>query len=922
MTRRKRTEPPPLSDTDTPKGGVRQRTTEPGDDGRQQATHPDVEMAAPTTEEPPTVQLESPSLSCSGLGASQVELADPSAPSSELVKDTLSYEETEELDRQIRFEITPWTKDRKEEDRADTRPLIVKKVVRQYSVLDRKYVEDFNEVGKLLNNNRWLLPILDKCWEKGEFCVVRRLKILRPATRPPSVSQAQEIWLSGPATLKSWEGKFKGDAAEVLLKTISSYLAQVGPYGPYASVLNSSGTGKSRMVDELSTKIIMVPICLREGVTGFPPPDVNLRRWLHSVRDYSRNNVMDQLLCFLSSLLNVTLGRLQSIAEQDDIKGLTELIDREPKASEETVRKRQKLLAETFRELMTNGQTFEEVNEYRRSFFDEVVAWTQEAVNDGRHSNNLSNPPILDMRMKEVLGAGRALQIFVDSHGVLCQKEGMRRPFVIFSLDEAHGLTKFKANENWSIYSVLCSCLGPLGAFSFFFLFISTAGKFSYLSPDTLWVPSSRISGHNHVQLPSITETGFDQLAFTANEGQTTLEEVMMDRWITHLGRPLFGSRYDAGGEGSYIRSTIVAFATSKLLAGPDPIHMHKPLDKALACFSVRFPFEFNFAHRDTRAVVGHQVEHHMRLCTVATSGFEVLFSTVGSEPLLAEASMYAMHTSQTRPIKLLSTYMDVNCISVGERGEVVAALLVMRARDVLATSTGQRWVWVIDFMEKLVAYPRLRIALPKFARPDEAGLQFQEAFNGSRIWMNHVLQVRNTDLINVKYLWRFVTRGAMILCADGQRGVDLVIPVVHSGGELSRDNMTAILIQVKNDKSFTKVHEHLFDGMDPFRTGVFDESTAQPRPIIRMVFALASDTCEVKYTKSKIRSDDFTAYDFWCGGLDTETFPLIDDEDRLPYQHLLARTRDHGKPYDVGSKSVVHPNETGPEHQSHFHCQ
>lgn len=175
MTRRKRTDPPPLSDTDTPRVGARLRTTEPGDDGRQQVNHPDVEMAAPTTEEPPTVQLESSSLFCSGLGANQVELADPLAPSSELVKDTLSYEESEELDRQIRFEITPWTKDRKEEDRADTRPLIVKKIVRRYSVLDRKYVEDCNEVGKLLNNNTWLLPILDNCWEKGEFCMVRRL---------------------------------------------------------------------------------------------------------------------------------------------------------------------------------------------------------------------------------------------------------------------------------------------------------------------------------------------------------------------------------------------------------------------------------------------------------------------------------------------------------------------------------------------------------------------------------------------------------------------------------------------------------------------------------------------------------------------------------------------------------------------------
>jgi hypothetical protein len=118
-----------------------------------------------------------------------------------------------------------------------------------------------------------------------------------------------------------------------------------------------------------------------------------------------------------------------------------------------------------------------------------------------------------------------------------------------------------------------------------------------------------------------------------------------------------------------------VDFARSKLLAGHDSIRAHNPLDKALACFSVRFPLEFNFADRDTRAIVRNQIEHHMRLCTVATN--EILLSTVGSEPLLAEAAMYAMDESETSP-----HHMDVNCISVGECGELVAALLVMQARD------------------------------------------------------------------------------------------------------------------------------------------------------------------------------------------------------------------------------------------------
>jgi len=51
----------------------------------------------------------------------------------------------------------------------------------------------------------------------------------------------------------------------VLLATIASYLGKERHvYARATSIVNSSGTGKSRMVDEISTKIITVPMCLRE----------------------------------------------------------------------------------------------------------------------------------------------------------------------------------------------------------------------------------------------------------------------------------------------------------------------------------------------------------------------------------------------------------------------------------------------------------------------------------------------------------------------------------------------------------------------------------------------------------------------------------------------------------------------------------
>ena len=92
----------------------------------------------------------------------------------------------------------------------------------------------------------------------------------------------------------------------------------------------------------------------------------------------------------------------------------------------------------------------------------------------------------------------------------------------------------------------------------------------------------------------------------------------------------------------------------------------------------MRFPLEFDFSDPNARSLVRKQIEHHMRLYTIATSGFEMLFSTVGSGPLLAEAASHYMMTSGTSPIQELSDNMDQNCINHSERGELVAALLIM----------------------------------------------------------------------------------------------------------------------------------------------------------------------------------------------------------------------------------------------------
>jgi len=312
------------------------------------------------------------------------------------------------------------------------------------------------------------------------------------------------------------------------------------------------------------------------------------------------------------------------------------------------------------------------------------------------------------------------------------------------------------------------------------------------------------------------------------------------------------------------------------------------------------------------------QIERHMRLCTIATSGFEVLFSTVGSEPLLAEAAARAMADHKTNPVRLLSNLMGKNCINHGERGELVAALLVMQARDAAQTrGEKSRWVYVCDFLDSLLGSPtRTDSAPPPVKLFKEKRQSLAEKFEGARMWFNHVVKVRDTDLINVRYLWRFISRGAMVLCANNQRGVDIVLPVCYKGYELSRRNVTAILIQVKNDMSFgEKIHGYLFDAMNPFTIELFDKESQPdgPLPIIRMVFALASEKSVVKYDVSgrrTPRTGEFTSYDIWCAGTSSKTFPIMGGDEHA-YKELVARTRFRDQEYAVGKiQDVEYPKE------------
>lgn len=70
------------------------------------------------------------------------------------------------------------------------------------------------------------------------------------------------------ATINSWGIEFVGIADDLLFEHIANYSKEDGAFARYTLIVQSSGMGKSRTIDELSKKHLVVPLNLRGESNG------------------------------------------------------------------------------------------------------------------------------------------------------------------------------------------------------------------------------------------------------------------------------------------------------------------------------------------------------------------------------------------------------------------------------------------------------------------------------------------------------------------------------------------------------------------------------------------------------------------------------------------------------------------------------
>ncbi|KAF5341557.1 hypothetical protein D9757_014561 [Collybiopsis confluens] len=749
------------------------------------------------------------------------------------------------------------------------------------------------EAERLIAQYPQLGSAVNEAWIQGaHFKKIRGIPLLRvnPQDATGSTTNEPLYQASVRVTERSWDHSYIGQAYLALERHITEYRKNVdNSYAPYCAIVQSTGTGKSRTVDEFSKYHFVVPLNLRKpSAEGFPPSDAQVYNFLasDSVHGLAKRDLDQQVEAFMIALFekcNEVIKR--AVGDHPGENWL------------ETSK-----AAIWFREKMTEGQSFGSQGAYRIQFYDDVIKNANKIIPEAdqpkpkkaRDSDPTRNPLVYS-KAKELT------ENWNETSNVV----------IYLAFDEAHSLTRRMRDTGkvteigadadppplYYLRKVLRACrLLPL-----FAIFLSTTGRIDQFIPPKEDDDSARLQSGELRLIPPFCALGWDHGALPV-PAKMKLSSVASIEYKASLGRPLFAFRYRTAlnlndPDRKEIIDNIVSFTAQKLIRR-DTNHRPDRLtrDQELACLSARLPIEF-MSSIPTQAEKD-QIGKHMRVCLLVDEGFLRFTSFNPSEPIVAEGAynlMYDNRLSFNAP-QALSNILHGFSVHQGDRGELVAMLLITLARDSAVSSSSNGVCGVVEFLQKLIYQPTqssdhfsllMGIKPSVYQGSKDQNTTLESAFRKIQLHFNHFVKRQQQDHLSDEVLRGFIARCAAVMGANNQSGIDLVAPTVL-GDELSKSSQGFIMWQVKNDDSYTaKIQTDLFEKMDPVRMGFLGKDERLATPIIRIVFALAGKTPAICYVQTQ-KQRNFTSYDIWISGLSSKVFNVVSPSDEATWNTLL----------------------------------
>jgi hypothetical protein len=305
------------------------------------------------------------------------------------------------------------------------------------------------------------------------------------------------------------------------------------------------------------------------------------------------------------------------------------------------------------------------------------------------------------------------------------------------------------------------------------------------------------------------------------------------------------------------------------------------------------------------------QIANHMRICVEIGVQTETIRGIAASEPILSEAASYVMRQNPKLNLAENLSHILSGFSINGDRGELLVAALFTLARDAVIAPKPQPLVpkfchhFSVAELLSCLFETSLLDAMPSICPSGVEQLTLGMATRTTGMHFNHFIKAQERKVITHRYLTAFIARGAAILGANYQPGVDAVFPYLFRNPSLDETNVGFILVQVKNDSKYSQPHFELFGDMDPFQCGLLDDSCIDgcfSIPIIRIVFALrgtlSGEVRSMTYSSPSEGADPlyfqdgqprFISYDYWCSGIGPNLRPVGDAHEK--WKGLLDQT-------------------------------
>ncbi|KAH7911645.1 hypothetical protein BJ138DRAFT_1125863 [Hygrophoropsis aurantiaca] len=626
-------------------------------------------------------------------------------------------------------------------------------------------------------------PIREAFRERS-FANVRNMKILWSSQARPVFDEWKDR-----AAMGAWIRPYCGESHRILLHTVNK-MWQNTAYTNAGAIIQSHGSGKSRMVHELASLVFTIPFNLRgdaenENESGcswmppqipnvaYPPPDSGVQKYL-----CQRANSLATGQVRVFSFLNALFRRIAK--EVDTVYGGQQLGTDD--------------LAQAWSRHLDRN---------RAELYGEVLA----------ECKNVIEP---EVRKSGTHAAQAHLKALVQSIARIAPKACPQDVSVVLYFDEAHELARAKVDrcsDGKTMYDVLCACLNEdFFNDSIFTLFLSTDPSIDRFEPPRPYRSSLVWTRPVRLQVP-ITESPFDcSPDFPIKPGTLTLADLSRIEFMAMFGRPLFWALLRAGASGQ----DTFDLARAKLLNNRGFLGAHDAAEPeaAAAVLDVLLALDYDSRRAGARTRQALLVGNHMRTAIAIPIHREYIHSAYLSEPVLAEAAACRMadyinaKPGQDVMALILKAQYTSGLLDTSRRGEVVVRMLLMKAYlkavrkdDTHPTTRARNFSQgcsLVTFIQELFSARYANVVLG--SPPDNVldGAAFAKAFENSVVRFTHFVKAEDESALSTRVMVAAFIRGmAMIIC-EKHAIVDILIPVLLDRRDhLNPSAMTGLLVQV-----------------------------------------------------------------------------------------------------------------------------